>query len=193
MANLLAASTIENARPMPIPTIETPRLRLRVWRESDFEPLAAFRADPSTARYVGGVCSREEAWRWLAAMIGHWELRGYGLWALEEKTSGAFVGYSGLWFPEGWPELELGWSLVKSAWGRGYATEAARRARAYAYETVGAKTLISMIDKHNYPSHAVADRLDAIYENVFLARGGEVAIYRHPSPERLRALDASRA
>ena len=175
---------------MPIPTIETARLRLRAWSEADLDAFAAFSADPSTARFVGGVCSRDEAWRRMAAYAGHWLLRGYGLWALEEKASGAFVGYSGLWFPEGWPELELGWSLVKSAWGKGYATEAARRARRYAYDELGAKTLISFIDKENFASRAVADRLAASYENVFLLRGAEVALYRHPSLERLGGLEA---
>ncbi len=168
---------------MQIPTIETARLTLRPWRDSDLDAFAAFSADPYTARFVGGVCGREEAWRRMAAYAGHWLLRGYGLWALEEKSSGAFVGYSGLWFPEGWPELELGWSLVKAAHGKGYATEAAARARAYAYEVVGAKTLISIIDKQNYASQAVANRLGATYENVFLLRGAEVVIYRHPPPE----------
>ena len=169
-----------------VPVIETPRLLLRGWRDSDLDAFAAFSADPSTARFVGGVCSREEAWRRMAAYAGHWLLRGYGLWALEEKASGAFVGYSGLWFPEGWPELELGWSLVKSAWGKGYATEAARRARDWAYDGLGAATLISLIDKQNFPSHAVADRLEAAYENVFLLRGAETALYRHPAPGRRR-------
>ena len=176
-----------------VPIIETPRLTLRDWRGGDLDAFAAFSADAAAARYVGGVCSRDEAWRRMAAYAGHWTLRGYGLWAIEEKASGAFVGYSGLWFPEGWPEMELGWSLVKSAWGKGYATEAARRARDWAYGVLGAKTLISLIDKENYASWAVADRLGARYEANYAMRGASLGLYRHPSPERLRALEGDRA
>ena len=175
-----------------VPIIETPRLTLRDWRGGDLDAFAAFSADAAAARYVGGVCSRDEAWRRMAAYAGHWTLRGYGLWAIEEKASGAFVGYSGLWFPEGWSEMELGWSLAKSAWGKGYATEAARRARDWAYHALGAKTLMSLIDKENYPSWAVADRLGATYEGAFAMRGAMLGLYRHPPPERLRASDGVR-
>jgi RimJ/RimL family protein N-acetyltransferase len=178
---------------MQISTIDTARLSLRAWRDSDLDAFASFSADPHTARFVGGVCSREEAWRRMAAYAGHWLLRGYGLWALEEKSSGAFVGYCGLWFPEGWPELELGWSLVRNAQGKGYATEAAAGARNYAYQVVGAKTLISIIDRQNYPSQAVANRLGASYENVFLLRGAEAVIYRHPPLEFLHKNEERRA
>ena len=74
------------------------------------------------------------AWR---CILGHWALRGYGHWAIEEKAGGRFVGYSGLWNPEGWPEPEVMWGLMADAHGRGYATEAARRAREFAYRKLG--------------------------------------------------------
>ena len=80
----------------------------------------------------------------MATYLGHWALRGYGNWAIEEKASGALVGYSGLWNPEGWPEPEMMWGLAADAHGRGYATEAARRARAFAYRDLGWTTLIEL-------------------------------------------------
>src|SRR6186713_3440761 len=108
-----------------IPALETERLRLRAWGEEDHGPFADFCASEATARFMGGPCSREDAWRRIAIQIGHWALRGYGSWVLEEKTSGDWVGYSGLWRPEGWPEPEVMWGLAADAQGRGYATEAA--------------------------------------------------------------------
>ena len=68
--------------------------------------------------------SRADAWRQIAMIIGHWQLRGYGLWAVEERATGALVGRIGLFKPEGWPGFELGWMLRRDAWGQGYATRA---------------------------------------------------------------------
>ena len=129
-----------------VPTLETERLRLRGWREEDHSPFADFCANEATARFMGGPCSREDAWRRIAIQIGHWALRGYGSWVLEEKASGDWVGYSGLWRPDGWPEPEVMWGLAADAQGRGYATEAAQRARVFAYGELGWTTAISCID-----------------------------------------------
>src|SRR5215468_6765288 len=120
-----------------VPTLETERLTLRAWRQVDLAPFAAYYADPATAAFVGGTCSRNTAWHRMAAFAGHWSLRGYGFWALEENSTGQFVGYSGLSFPEGWPEPEVGWGLLKGAQRKGYASEASLRAREYGYSTIG--------------------------------------------------------
>jgi RimJ/RimL family protein N-acetyltransferase len=93
---------------MTIPEFETPRLKLRAFRNEDFEPMAMFYAS-EVSRPYGGPCSRDEAWRKFAVYSGHWVLRGYGPWALEAKDSGQFVGLCGLWFPEGFPEPEISW------------------------------------------------------------------------------------
>ena len=82
-----------------IPTLETERLILREWREDDFEPFAAIYADEAQARYIGGVETRDNAWRRMAAIIGHWRLRGYGLWVVAPKETGGFVGWAGCWNP----------------------------------------------------------------------------------------------
>jgi len=163
--------------------IESERLLLRQWREEDFEAYAEYFADEATARFVGGVKPRHEAWRSMAAQVGHWVLRGHGVWAVEEKESGDFVGAVGLWRPEGWPELEVGYWLIPSAWGKGYASEAARRSRQYAYEVLGAKTLVSYIHPDNEPSKRVAERMGARQEAVIeLLTYGPVCVYRHPPP-----------
>jgi len=165
------------------PELESERLRLRQLGQADFDAFAAFYADAELACYIGGACGRDEAWRRMATELGHWTLRGYGMWALETKSGGTFVGCCGLWNPEGWPELEVGWWLVRSAQGHGYATEAARRARAYAYEDFGATTLISCIDPDNLASKRVAERLGARSEKIIDLMGGRACIYRHPGPD----------
>ena len=146
---------------MEIPTLATERLRLRAFRNEDLDAYAAMCADPEVMRYLGtGVTlSRGESWRSIAGFLGHWHLRGYGMWALEEKASGTLVGRAGYLNPEGWPGFELGWTLGRPYWGRGYATEAARRALAYAFEVLEKPRVISLIRPANEPSIRVAGRL----------------------------------
>ena len=141
------------------PVLETPRLRLRGWTESDFEPYAGMMADADVARFIGGAMARNDAWRSMAAIVGHWALRGYGFWVVERKTDGAFLGRVGLWQPEGWPALEVGWALDRPHWGQGYATEAAHAAFDHGFRTMPVSRLISLIDPKNGPSQRVAERL----------------------------------
>jgi mannosidase alpha-like ER degradation enhancer 2 len=101
-------------------------------------------------RYLGGKAySRSEAWRHLAFLIGHWHLRGYGHWAVEEKTSGKLAGRIGFLNPEGWPGFEIGWTLGRSFWGKGYAIEGARRALDYAFTQLDQAHVISLIHPQN--------------------------------------------
>ena len=162
------------------PVLETERLRLRPWQASDLDVLAPFMADPVATRYIAGPLSREDTWRRIAMFIGHWELRGFGNWVIEEKASGALAGYSGLWMPEGWPEPELMWGLLGAFRGRGYATEAASRARAYAAAELKLPRLVSYIMAENEPSRHVAERLGAKLEKEIDLRGAAVDVWRHP-------------
>ncbi|MCB1362776.1 MAG: GNAT family N-acetyltransferase [Rhodobacteraceae bacterium] len=166
----------------PIPTLTTPRVTLRAPKLADFDALAAFYAGPRS-RHVGGPLTREQAWRALAGEIGHWSLRGYGRWAVEERASGGFAGMVGLWFPEGWPEPEIGWTLIDGFEGRGLATQAALAAREHAYGVLGWSTAISLIASANSASQAVARRMGARPDGRFThERFGEMDIWRHPSP-----------
>src|SRR5262245_6271405 len=142
-------------------TLETDRLTLRMLREADFDAYAEMCADPEVMRYIGDgqPLARPMAWRNLAMMVGHWSLRGYGLWAAEERASGVFVGRIGFWNPDGWPGFELGWTLRRSFWGRGYATEGARVALEYAFTRLQQAQVISLIRPENAPSIRVAQRL----------------------------------
>jgi RimJ/RimL family protein N-acetyltransferase len=141
-----------------VPTLTTERLTLRGWREDDLDAYARITADPEVMRFMGGTLDRAEAWRQIALFTGHWELRGYGLWVVERD--GALIGRIGLWRPEGWPGLEVGWLLARPSWGVGYATEAARTAVEWAWSALDTDRLISLIAPENHASARVAQRLD---------------------------------
>ncbi len=168
-----------------IPQLETERLIMRGFIESDIPHVAAFYGS-ERSQFVGGPIDADQAWRGVAGIIGHWHLRGFGFWALEDKETGAFLGHTGLWYPDGWPEPEIGWSLLEAAEGRGIAHEAAIEARRYAYEVLGWTTAISLIDPQNARSIALAERLGARFDYEFdHKRYGRTLIYRHLGPEAL--------
>lgn len=172
-----------SAYTVTIPRIETDSLLMREYRQADFDDFAAFYAD-ERSHFIGGPLTRELAWRGLATHLGHWALRGYGFWAVEEKATGRFCGHVGLWFPEGWFEPEVGWVMMGHAEGRGIAREAALVARRYAYETLGWATAVSMIDPGNARSIRLAERLGCGYEGMFThTRLGPMQIWRHPPPQ----------
>jgi len=158
--------------------LETERLLLRMWREDDFETYAEMCADPDVMRYLGGkTLNRMEAWRHMAVMVGHWYLRGYGHWVVEEKASGKFIGRIGFLNPEGWPGFEIGWTLAPSAQGKGYAIEGARRALAYAFTEMEQEHVISLIQPKNQPSIRVAERLGEKLEGHTELFDTEVLVY----------------
>lgn len=142
-----------------IPIIQTGRLRLRGWRESDLDPLVRMMANPEVARFIGGVQPRSSVWRSMAMFVGLWALHGYGFWAVERSSDGVFLGRVGLWHPESWPGIELAWSLDRPYWGNGYATEAAKAALDYGFLNLPVPKLVSLIDPENVPSQRVASRL----------------------------------
>jgi len=166
-------------------SLETERLRLRQFREDDLEAYAAIVADPETMTYMEGPRSRARAWIDIAWCLGHWQLRGYGLWAAEEKASGALVGRIGLLYPADWPGLEVGWLVARSHWGRGLATEGARASLAYAFETVGAEHVVSLIRPGNAASIRVAEKLGERLEGRSDVLGDEALVYgiEHPARE----------
>jgi RimJ/RimL family protein N-acetyltransferase len=163
---------------MDFPVLETERLILRMWRNEDFEAYAEMCADPDVMRYLGGkTMTRLEAWRHMGFMVGHWMLRGYGHFAVEEKSSGGFIGRIGFLNPEGWPGFEIGWTLARDCWGRGYAIEGARRALEYAFVELDRPHVISLIHPDNRASISVAERLGEKLEGETDLMGVRVKIY----------------
>lgn len=163
---------------MNFPALETERLILRMWRNEDFEAFAAMCADPEVMRYLGGnTMTRLEAWRHMGFMVGHWMLRGYGHFAVEEKSSGRFIGRIGFLNPEGWPGFEIGWTLARECWGRGYAIEGARRALEYGFVELDQPHVISIIHPDNRASISVAERLGEKLEGETELMGIRVQIY----------------
>jgi RimJ/RimL family protein N-acetyltransferase len=145
-----------------------------MWREEDLDDYAEMCADPLVMRYLGtgNTASRQEAWRSMAFFIGHWQLRGYGHWAVEEKSTRRMIGRLGFLNPEGWPGFEIGWTLARHCWGKGYATEGGRKALQYGFNELGQAHIISLIHPDNTPSMKVAERLGETLE-------GKTRIFEH--------------
>ena len=160
---------------MTAPELHTERLRLRGWGEEDLDAWAAIAADPETMGWVGSPegMTREDAWRHIAYLLGHWQLRGFGMWAVEERAGGQLVGRVGLNYPEGWPGLEVGWVIARPQWGRGYAPEAARASMKWARDELGANRLISLIADDNVRSARVAEKLGMAVEGRATVHSGE--------------------
>jgi len=157
--------------------IETERLLLRHFTEADFEEYARICADPAVMKFLGGAMTRLEAWRHMAFLIGHWQLRGYGMFAVEEKSNHRLIGRIGFLNPAGWPAFELGWTLAPEAQGKGYATEAAGRLLQYAFGELAQPHVISLIHRDNTPSILVAERLGEKLEGETEVMGRPVLIY----------------
>ena len=165
-----------------IPSLTTPRLRLRPFREADLDAYAAMCADEEVMRHIGagGPVGADVAWRQMALFLGAWALRGHGMWALEELASKRLIGRVGYLDPPGWPGCELGWLLARDAWGHGYAFEAARAARNYGRDALGLTELISLIRPDNMRSIALAQRLGAILGEKIEFMEQACLVYRHP-------------
>ena len=157
----LASGTARRAAP----ELETERLRLRQFRDSDFPAYEVWCANPDLMRYLGGrTFNTIEAWRHMAYILGHWQLRGYGYYALEEKATGRLAGRVGYTDSAGWPAFELGWTLAPEARGKGYAREAARFLLDYAFEHLERPRVVSLIHPDNAPSIRVAEHLGQTVE-----------------------------
>ena len=159
---------------MTIPTLETERLILRaIDPERDLDAWAAAMADEETVRYIGGkTMNRAESWRNMAMVMGHWDIRGDGFFSVEEKATGRWVGRVGPWFPEGWPEPEVGWTIIREHWGKGYGAEAGRAAIDYARDVLGWTRVIHAILEGNLGSAALAEKLGSTKQREVQGLGG---------------------
>ncbi|MEM7438133.1 MAG: GNAT family N-acetyltransferase [Pseudomonadota bacterium] len=163
---------------LTIPTLTTERLTLRAHCERDLPALTDFYGSDRSL-YVGGPRDEWECWRTLTGYLGHWALRGFGFWAVENHA-GDTVGSVGFIYSKGWYEPELGWHLYTGHEGKGYATEATLAARAYGALKLGLNGVISYIAHDNTRSIRMAEKLGATFEREGALFSKSCLIYRHP-------------
>lgn len=162
-----------------VPRLTTPRLLLRELRATDFEAHAANSADPEAMKYMSGTVDRRHAWRVLAALTGAWLLTGAGWWGIEVVATGELVGTVGAFFREttlglgAGADIELGWSVYRPYWRRGYASEAARAALAWAFATHDAPRAVAHLVEANAASAGVCKAIGMTYD-------GQVDLYGEP-------------
>jgi len=144
-------------------TLTTTRLTLRQWRSGDLEPFAALNADPAVMEFMPALLTREQSARFIEGAAADLERRGFGLWAVEERASGAFAGCVGLSVPSFeapcTPCVEILWRLAAPCWGRGFATEAARACLELGFGALGLEEVVSFTVPRNTRSRAVMERL----------------------------------
>jgi RimJ/RimL family protein N-acetyltransferase len=159
VTRLAAPAAAGKAGGMESPILETERLILRRPEAQDFDNWAEFCADPASMRFLGGEMARGAAWRNMIMFSGAWLIQGFGYFSVIEKATGEWVGRVGPWFPDGWPDREVGWGILRSRTGRGYAAEAATAALDYAFDALGWERVIHVIHPENTPSQGVARSL----------------------------------
>jgi len=150
------------------PELRTRRLLLRRWREADREPFAALNADPEVMAHFPHPLTRDRSHRMIELIEAEFERHDFGLWALEVIDTGQFVGFAGLnevgFTAQFTPAIEVGWRLARTAWGHGYATEAARAALAYGFDNAVLSEVVSFTAVTNLRSQAVMRRLGMTHD-----------------------------
>lgn len=141
----------------------TPRLLLRRWHPDDREPFAALNADPEVMRYFRAPLDRAASDAFVDRIESSFDDLGYGLWAVEVRAEGRFIGFTGLarqtFTAPFTPCVEVGWRLAQDAWGHGYATEAARAALTVGFDDIGLDEIVSITTVTNLRSQAVMQRI----------------------------------
>ena len=149
----------------------TERLLLRAWRDEDRAPFAALNADPVVMEHFPAPLTRDESDALVARIEDGFAANGFGLWALEVRATGQLVGFTGLAVPRFdaffTPAVEVGWRLARRAWGKGYASEAAREAVRVGFEDFGLAEIVSFTSVGNLRSRAVMERIGMTFDREF--------------------------
>lgn len=156
--------------------LQTERLIVRTWSPDDAEIGFLIWRDPEVMRYVGTGqpnASIEETQAWIGRMSAHHESHGFGFWAVVEKKTGRLIGSCGMGYQrDGGPPLEFGYTLARTHWGKGYATEAAAACRRYAFETLRLPELLASVDSRNVASQRVLEKIGFIFQREELLADG---------------------
>lgn len=168
--------------------IRTFRLTLRPLGLRDADELRRMNADTSVMVYVGGVRDRAASDRSIARSLANWSTFGYGRLAVVRQRDGAFLGWVTI-EPADDPilvgEIEIGWRLMRSAWGEGFGTEAAAAAAAWAFDTIGIERLVAVIDAENAASVRVAEKIGMSRCGTIADEGRELELYELRRPVRV--------
>ena len=148
--------------------LSTARLVMRGWRESDLAPWAAMNADPDVRRYLGPLLTPGQAEAWVLNFQDDLDRRGFGFWAVEVRSPAEFIGFTGLGILDDEVpvdgSVEIAWRLARSAWGHGYATEAARAALDYGFGTLALPEIVAVTTAGNLRSRAVMERIGMTHD-----------------------------
>lgn len=169
-------------------TVETDRLLLRRWLDTDRAPFAEICADPEVMRYIGNGSTRtaEQASKAITKFESEWVEKGYGLFAVEQKKTGMLIGFTGFswpgFLPEILPSVEIGWRFSKDSWGNGYASEAALAALAYGTSNLALTDIVSIYQIGNGASERIMQKLGLVFDRRTIDPTCErdVAVYRLP-------------
>ncbi len=146
-----------------IPVLRTERLLLRAWNTEDLSPFAALNADAAVVEHLPGLLTPEESDALVTRIKSHFAKHNFGFWAVEEKASGRFIGFTGLshvhFVAHFTPCVETGWRLARHAWGQGYATEAAKAAAEFAFDHLNLQEITSFTVPANHRSQRVMQKL----------------------------------
>ena len=165
------------------PVLQTERLTLRAPAPQDAEAFMAYFAT-ERSQYTGGPMTRRQAWNFFGTEFGHWAMRGFGMFTVTRKNDDRALGIVGHWYPDGWPETEVGWVLFDSeSEGQGIAKEAALACIAHGWDTLGWTEMVSYIDPGNDRSVALAERLGAWRDDAARKPKPDTLVYRHDRPE----------
>lgn len=178
-------------------TLGTPRLILRRWREEDVAPMAAINADPEVMRWIrdGSVRDEQQTRRGIRAWESEWESHGFGLFAVEIRSTGELAGFTGFsvpdFLPEVLPAVEVGWRLGRSHWGQGLATEAAAAAVRFGFEERGLERIVSITQVGNNASERIMAKLGMhpVRETVDPTGGRRVRVFELSSDQYVTTAD----
>jgi len=172
-----------------IPVLETKRLILRGPAPEDYPDFKATFAS-YRSRFMGGPLSAYETWMLYAAEIGHWKIRGFGMWMIHDKATDEALGMAGGWQPAAWPEREIAWIVFPGNHGKGYGLEATDACRRYLYRQ-GWDGAVSYLDPKDLDSVRLAERLGCKRDADAKTIDDNDSVYRHPTPAALKSSQLS--